>query len=547
MKKLLTILLAVLLVLGMTACTKKPEPEPDTPATPAMTKAEALADYRVRRALQLGIDRSKIVEALDAGDVYYELYGYVPKGFAGVNGDFREEVDKASPYVYTDKETAKALLAECGFDANNPLQLEYYYNQNAMHDTVAAVLKSELKEINVDLTLKTADVRTFFDDRDSQGNFDLARGAMSADFMDVATFLDMAKTSNQQGAITWGDASYDKMMDDSLLMTGTDRLSFLHDAEKYLVETTAQVIPLFAYNTLLLVKPGVTGYIGSPQANEVFWYVTNPGSTTFKYALGGEPSPLDPSYATDSVSAYVMNQLYAPLFIITPDGSMANASCESYTVSEDGLVYTFKLVKNGWSDGKPVTADDFVYGIKRSLGMGEADSYYSYFIADFVLNAKEHRGDDVANMDDVGVKALDDDTLEITLGSPCPYFVSLLSMGVFYPARPDFAPEHDYTWGSNPNNPSNGAFYTTKVDLADEVVMAKNPYFFDAANVSIETMTAKVMEDMDAQFMAFQTGEIDFATSVSSDALKTFPADSEEMVVNQSVINYYVLINEYQK
>ncbi|MBQ1508051.1 MAG: peptide ABC transporter substrate-binding protein, partial [Erysipelotrichaceae bacterium] len=122
-----------------------------------------------------------------------------------------------------------------------------------------------------------------------------------------------------------------------------------------------------------------------------------------------------------------------------------------------------------------------------------------------------------------------------------------LSMGVFYPARPDFAPEHDYTWGSNPNNPSSGAFYTTKVDLADEVVMAKNPYFYDAANVSIETMTAKVMEDMDAQFMAFQTGEIDFATSVSSDALKTFPADSEEMVVNQSVINYYVLINEYQK
>lgn len=270
-------------------------------------------------------------------------------------------------------------------------------------------------------------------------------------------------------------------------------------------------------------------------------------ATTFTFAVGGEPQYLDPAVGSDTVTSFIINQLYYPLFIIGEDGSMIKEACESYEVSDDGMVYTLHLIENNyWSDGQQVTAHDYVYGMKRSIGMGAADSYYSYFITDFVLNAKAHgeNMDDVADMDDVGIVALDDFTIEITLGAQCPYFVSLLASGVFYPVRQDYALEHDYTWAANPDVPTNGAFHPTSIDSSAEVVLAKNEYFTHADDVTIETMIAKVMPDMDAQLMAFQTGEIDFATSVNTE-VTTIYAGQPELLISDSVINYFVLMNSY--
>ena len=100
-------------------------------------------------ALQLALNREEIVMALDAGEAYYPLYGYVPKGMAGVNGDFREEVDNAGPYVYYDAEEAKGLLAKAGYGVDNPLNLVYKYNSNNIHDTVAQVMQQQWKQIGV--------------------------------------------------------------------------------------------------------------------------------------------------------------------------------------------------------------------------------------------------------------------------------------------------------------------------------------------------------------------------------------------------------------
>ena len=241
----------------------------------AYRSLDALKDVNVRKAIQLGIDRSAIVTALDAGEVYYELYGYVPKGFAGVDGDFRAEQDAENQLIKTDKEEAKRLMAAAGYSEANPLKLEYYYNQAAMHDTVAAVLKEELKSINVDLQLKTGEVRTFFDDRDN-GLFQMARHAMSADYMDTTTYLDMATAKNQKAYQSWGDKHYDELMLEAAKLSGAERIAKLHEAEKYLVETMAYCVPLFQYDQVSLLAPGITGQMTSPQANFTFWYVSEP-------------------------------------------------------------------------------------------------------------------------------------------------------------------------------------------------------------------------------------------------------------------------------
>lgn len=270
---------------------------------------------------------------------------------------------------------------------------------------------------------------------------------------------------------------------------------------------------------------------------------------TFTYAIGGEPDVLDPAVGSDAVTSAITNQIYFPLFSIGADGSLVNEAVESYKVSDDGLTYTFTLTdKNFWSDGVEVTAADYVYGMKRSVGMGAADSYYSYFITDYVLNAKKY-GEamaDVKDMTDIGISAPDDQTIVITLTKPIVYFVDLMTAGVFFPLRADFAKEHSSDWALMANVPTNGPFQTTKIDSADEIVMVKNEYFTFADKVKIDTLIAKVMPDMDAQLLAFQNGEIDMATSLNSD-VATLYKDKSELFVTASIINYYVMLNAYSE
>ncbi len=234
----------------------------------------ALLDVNVRRAFQLAIDRQAVVDALDAGDAYYPLYGFVPTGISSDEGDFREV---GGDLVTYDKEKAIELLAASGYSVDNPVTIEYYYNQNTMHDTVAAVVKAQLAEVGINLELKTGDVRVFFADRDDEGNYEAARGAMSADYLDPTTYLDMATTSYQNCA-SWGDATYDEMMNTAASLSGQERTDELHAAEKYLVEETAQVCPLFGYQTVCLQPVGMTGSINSPQGNSTFWFVKVPVS-----------------------------------------------------------------------------------------------------------------------------------------------------------------------------------------------------------------------------------------------------------------------------
>jgi oligopeptide transport system substrate-binding protein len=237
---------------------------------PETAKNEALLDLNVRKAILYGIDRQAIVDAIDAGTIYYPLYGFVPHGIVDpTDGDFRTTGGDLCSY---DQEAAKKYLAEAGYSVDNPLELEYYYNQNTTHDTVAAVLKEQLAAIGINLTLKTGDVRTFFDDRDNQANFEAARGAMSADYNDSLTYLDMA-TYTYQTKASWGDTTYDALMLDIASMSGQERIAKLHEAEKYLVEDQAMVIPLFGYGSACLRKPYVSGDFDNGQGNSIFWYV----------------------------------------------------------------------------------------------------------------------------------------------------------------------------------------------------------------------------------------------------------------------------------
>lgn len=273
------------------------------------------------------------------------------------------------------------------------------------------------------------------------------------------------------------------------------------------------------------------------------------GEQVFVYGASGEIKYLDPSFADDAISNNVLKQVYEGLFSFKPDGSLQNELCASYTISDDGLVYTFKLIDANWSDGQPITAQHFVDGIKHAIGYGP-DSYYSAFIYKYVTGGdkvlatmtKTGAGVKVADLPEIGVKALDDKTLEITLVKKTPFFLQLMMQNVFLPIRAEFAQDNSSAWAADPKVPTNGAFKLESFNEKEEVVLVKNPNYRNASKVSLDKIIFKVMPDQEAQLSAFQAGELTFASGVPSSVIKAYDGKPEFFVIDPYVINYFVTL-----
>lgn len=267
--------------------------------------------------------------------------------------------------------------------------------------------------------------------------------------------------------------------------------------------------------------------------------------TVFNYAIGGEPGNLDPATGSDSVTGFITNQIWLPIYNIGSSGELLPAFATHHEVSDDGLVYTLHFRDDAyWSDGEQIVAEHVEYAMKRSLAYGTADSYYSYYIGDYVAGAKEYftNSSKIADMTDLGVKVVDDFTLEITLVKPVTYFPTLLTAGVFTPVREDFAPEDDFLWSDTVGYPTSAAFTPISIDRSSEVKMVKNEYFYDKDKVTIDNMNAVIMGDQNAQLVGFQTEEIDMATSVDSTVTQVYK-DQPELIISDAVITYYMRLN----
>ena len=167
----------------------------------------------------------------------------------------------------------------------------------------------------------------------------------------------------------------------------------------------------------------------------------------------------------------------------------------------------------------------------------------------FIAGAEEaaNAAMDVADMTNVGVTALDDTTFQVTLSTPCPYFERIFSGNVTSPMRPDFALEHDSSWSVNGTYPSSGPMALESISPEEEAVLVKNENYWDAENVTLEKATFVVMTDSTAQVNAFRTGDIDIAMSVPSEVATNAEYESNIVMPEKYVSNYFVLINSGPK
>ena len=267
-------------------------------------------------------------------------------------------------------------------------------------------------------------------------------------------------------------------------------------------------------------------------------------------AISSTFATLDPALISTTHMAHVYGNMGSNFYRTDANGVLQYDLGESMEKSEDGLTYTF-TIKEGlkWSDGEPLTAEHFVYGIKRAIGYGPDNAYTKKNLVNFIAGAEEaaNAAMDVADMTNVGVTALDDTTFQVTLSTPCPYFERIFSGNVTSPMRPDFALEHDSSWSVNGTYPSSGPMVLESISPEEEAVLVKNENYWDAENVTLEKATFVVMTDSTAQVNAFRTGDIDIAMSVPSEVATNAEYESNIVMPEKYVANYFVLINSGPK
>ena len=221
---------------------------------------------------------------------------------------------------------------------------------------------------------------------------------------------------------------------------------------------------------------------------------------------------LDPQQATDGTSFEVIADYTDGLMQMDADGQAVNALAESVDVSEDGLTYTFHIRKDAnWSNGDPVTAADFVFAWQRAVDP-EVASEYSYMLSDIgqIVNAQDII-DGTKDKSELGVKAVDDKTLEVKLNVSVSYFLSLMYFPTFYPVNQKFFESCADTYATSPETTlSNGAFILDEYQPAATTIhLTKNADYYDADKVKLEGLNYQVIQDSQQALMSYQSGDLD--------------------------------------
>jgi oligopeptide transport system substrate-binding protein len=262
----------------------------------------------------------------------------------------------------------------------------------------------------------------------------------------------------------------------------------------------------------------------------------------FRYRVLDNIRALDPQLAEDRDTAYVNMQLFEGLYNSGPDGEPVPGVAESYEANEDFTKYTFKLRDAKWSNGDPVTAGDFVFAWQRAVDPALASTYAYYVGLVNVANAN----DIVAGtkpLTDLGVKAIDDKTLEVTLSASTPWFVRSLAHGTLFPVNQKVVTEKGADWTKPENMVSNGAYTLAENSPGERVVLKRNPNYWNNEKTVIEEVHFLTINDENQGLTRWRAGEVD-QTDVPAGQYPALEAEMPDQVYSvPDFCTYYLSVN----
>lgn len=226
-----------------------------------------------------------------------------------------------------------------------------------------------------------------------------------------------------------------------------------------------------------------------------------------------EPEFIDPALATGIYEAYYIYNIFEGLVDLDKDSKLRPAIAERWDISPDQLVYTFHLRANAkWSDGRPVTAGDFAYGWERILNPATASQYAANLF--YVKNAEAYNTGTLKDATQLGFRAIDDRTFEVTLAAPTPQFLNMVVHYAYFPA-PKWAIEKGAQRWTQPEFIVSNGYFTPKTWVPNkEMLLEKNPHYWDAANVHINHLKLMPVADKDTALRMYDNNEIDVVMQV---------------------------------
>ena len=286
------------------------------------------------------------------------------------------------------------------------------------------------------------------------------------------------------------------------------------------------------------------------------------GETGFTVQLGPNPETLDPALNAAIDGGNTLLTIEEPLLIIDENNEVQPGQAESYTVSDDGLTWTFTL-RDGlkWSDGSDLTAADFEYSFKRLASPDTAAPY-----AETVVGMIDGYQDAIGNPDADGNTTTDPDwdalnvhasedgkTLTIQLSYPCSYFDKLAAFVATAPVQQATVEANGDAWCTEPDTfICNGPYMITEWTPSERIVLSKNPYYvggWDSSKIVSDTITLLLLEDSSASYAAYNSGEAQLVKDVPTDEIPslTRAEDGGDFYLDEIMGTYYISLNDQEE
>ncbi len=268
------------------------------------------------------------------------------------------------------------------------------------------------------------------------------------------------------------------------------------------------------------------------------------------YGNGAEPQGLDPHVVTGVPEAHLVRALFEGLAVKNPKTLEPEPGvAERWDISDDGTVYTFYINPNAkWSNGEPITASDYVWSWNRALHP-DTGSLYAYMLYP-IANAEAYARREISDFDKVGVKAIDDLTLEVTLNAPTPYFLQLMDHYSSFAVHPEtllkFGKMTDrFTpWTRVGNIVSNGAFTLDEWSLNRRIIVKKNPHYWDRDKVALNGVVFYPTENVVSEERMFRAEQLHYTSVVPLDKIPGYRDSQDPSYVQAPYLGtYYYLLN----
>ena len=268
---------------------------------------------------------------------------------------------------------------------------------------------------------------------------------------------------------------------------------------------------------------------------------------TFVRNIGTEPASIDPQMVEESAGSDIVNDLFEGLYTLDGDGKLQAAGALGYELDDTGTVYTFKLRPDAkWSNGEPVTAADYVYGWQRAADPKNASNYAWFIELTGVANASEVvQGK--KSPDALGIKALDDHSLQITLKAPVPFFLKTLSHYTTFPAPRATIEKFGHEWVKPGNIVSNGAFALKEWTPNERLIAERNPHYWDNERTVLNKVIYLEIVSDTAAYNRYRASELHYTTYPLEQYQQIKRQSPEELVSAPMLATYYYVFNTQRK